>query len=487
MKKPVALLGLAALLVAAVIGAVFLWPERAPEQETQPYPKQDDAPPAQEPPPADAAETAPAEVVAPAPSEQLPDDLPATIRFYGIVADAATDAPVPEAKVFAKPQRKGADAKTAETQTDADGVFSFETPAAQSYTLTCRATGYARAAKDVAAPSGAPPGVEIRVDFLLQPGSGVAGRVTDAATGEGIPGARVRATDARQNVFERLTSGRDRVLDASTGEDGAYELGNLSAGAYRITVNASNAGYVFKPEQAVTLNLDDGETYQRLDFALERGAVVQGRVTNAAGEAVSGARVSVVPTQILEAFTRDIETLATFEDLHDTTNDDGRFEIDALQYETDFRLRAEKEKYAAASSAAFRIERGETPARIDMIVTRGSAVAGTARYDDGAPAAGHNLTLFPDVGKILAGEFNEPKGTTTDQNGAFVFEAVPAGTYSIIDGRGDPNFSPFGGNENAVSVNVDGIDNVAGLEITLARRTTDEQRESAIDFISGVV
>ena len=115
----------------------------------------------------------------------------------------------------------------------------------------------------------------------------IAGRVTDALTGEPIPGVNV--------VVEGTTQG------ASTDVDGLYRIVGVEAGTY--TLVASFVGYADEAEEGVVVE-DDATT--TVDFALQEGAldldevVVVGYGTQERRD-VTGAVASISPQRLEEA------------------------------------------------------------------------------------------------------------------------------------------------------------------------------------------
>ena len=88
----------------------------------------------------------------------------------------------------------------------------------------------------------------------------------------------------------RYNIDRNAVARATTDADGQFRLMNIAAGRYEVTPVApalvapgSAAGFRSQGKQ---VNLADGETVDKIDFALVRGGVITGRVTDADGRPV---------------------------------------------------------------------------------------------------------------------------------------------------------------------------------------------------------
>jgi hypothetical protein len=123
----------------------------------------------------------------------------------------------------------------------------------------------------------------------------ISGRVTTADTGRPVKRARVFVTAVE------LPGGRGAMTD----DTGLFELTELPAGRYTLTV--SKSGFVSlsygqrRPLQAGTpLQLGDGQELKGIEFRLPRGGVISGRVIDEDGEPVAGAMVRVMRYQYLQ-------------------------------------------------------------------------------------------------------------------------------------------------------------------------------------------
>jgi Carboxypeptidase regulatory-like domain len=120
----------------------------------------------------------------------------------------------------------------------------------------------------------------------------LSGRVVTGDTGRPIKRARVFISAAE------LPGGRGMLTD----ENGAYDFSELPAGRY--TINASKNGYIQlsygqrRPLQAGTpLQLLDGQQLRGIDFALPRGGIISGRVSDETGDVMPGVVVAVMRYQ----------------------------------------------------------------------------------------------------------------------------------------------------------------------------------------------
>lgn len=419
----------------------------------------------------------------------------AAIGFYGLVTEAGTKYPIPEARVFLVSWADTA----VEAYSDDDGAFSFEAGVGSVHertTVNCVAPGYALAQKTASAWGDPVPGDQVLVDFVLTPGATVSGRVTDAATHQAVAGARIQVVDALLGLIERA-QGRNKweVLDIRTDDEGAYAIASLEPGSFRISVNPTELGYVFRPGEAVTLNIKEGGLHENVDFALHRGATVQGTVRTQAGVAAPGTNMSLMPGNLLETAMGNIEAMQVMGQLGAEADEQGRFEIVGLDFGTSYRLNAKRADSAQTVTDAFSVAQGDSPLRIDITLLPGCTVSGTARYENGTPAANYALMLFPDIGAMLTGAMAAPATTTTTETGAFEFKALGVGRFTLTNAIDPENFNPFendainpfGNKDDAVVVETDGINNITGLEYTVARKTSDLEDESGTGVIVGLV
>ena len=122
----------------------------------------------------------------------------------------------------------------------------------------------------------------------------------DVRSGTSVIRGRVVAADTGQpirRVHVRAFSGEIRESRmASTDAEGRFELRDLPAGRWNL--NASKAGYVSlafgqrRPfESGRPIELGEGETMARADFALPRGSAVTGRILDEFGDPVAGVQV----------------------------------------------------------------------------------------------------------------------------------------------------------------------------------------------------
>jgi hypothetical protein len=167
-----------------------------------------------------------------------------------------------------------------ETLSRADGRFAFGGLGDGTYALRASRGGLASATvRGVAAGRD---GATVPAALALAPGQTIAGRLVQDA-GAALAGFEVRAESAT------LAPGDDPLPAlARTDQSGAFTLGPLSPGSYRLT--AARPGYVLRSAPTVELGGMGGQPPPVL-LELLRGARVVGRVTDARGVPAASAHV----------------------------------------------------------------------------------------------------------------------------------------------------------------------------------------------------
>jgi carboxypeptidase family protein len=242
-------------------------------------------------------------------------------------------------------------------------------------------------------------GIELEASGLVQnlallPAAPLVGTVR-AAGGAPVAGAVVTLGGA-----ELSTLGRRAVTDAS----GAYSLGPLPPGWYR--VHASAAGFL--PAAADPVELRPPAT-ARLDVTLSPGAVVTGQVVDAAGAGIAGARILITivgpdgvplvhaaetaegPARFLVARGElgvthgpiPMPSEATAAGRAFVTGEGGRFRVGGLPAGS-ATVRAAHAGFADAESAALALRVGEV-SDVRLELQRGAEIAGRILDADGVP------------------------------------------------------------------------------------------------------
>lgn len=117
-----------------------------------------------------------------------------------------------------------------------------------------------------------------------RPGS-ISGKVT--VKGNGLAGVLVGAR------AEHVSGGDTKTPVTSTDQQGNYRLSNVAPGQYQVMVAAPQYVLTAPNRYGKSLILGDGENVENVDFALVRGGVITGKVTDADGRPVVEERIEV--------------------------------------------------------------------------------------------------------------------------------------------------------------------------------------------------
>jgi hypothetical protein len=329
--------------------------------------------------------------------------------------------------------------------------------------------------------------------------AGLRGRVVAADSGAPVRRSQVRANSAS------LKTTRLALTDA----DGRYEFLNLPAGRY--TINVVKAGYVSlafgqrRPfEGGRPLDLSDAQVMEQIDFALPRGSVIAGRITDEAGDPLVGASVQAMRYQYLPGGRRLLQSASQMW-MSGMTNDLGEYRLFGLMPGT-YVVSAIGNNFGVVSLTQATPQAGglgaidtregyvqtyfpgtatpaeaqpvllnlaeEANASFSLATGRMSRISGTVRNADGKPATGSQVSLRPDYS--TGGEMGGWGNSSIAPNGSFSFANVPPGQFilevmparDMFVSQGARQTEPAASPEFArASVAVAGND-VAGLTIT---------------------
>jgi hypothetical protein len=124
----------------------------------------------------------------------------------------------------------------------------------------------------------------------------ISGRVTIAGKPAANAVITVMETDSKQNPFGGLVALIPFQAKTRTDGDGRYLVSGLAEGSYVVTavlkafVAADSSG---DPTLSRTVTLDAGEAREKLDFALMRGGVMTGKVTDDVGAPLIARRLRI--------------------------------------------------------------------------------------------------------------------------------------------------------------------------------------------------
>ncbi|HEX6885859.1 MAG TPA: sigma-70 family RNA polymerase sigma factor, partial [Planctomycetota bacterium] len=274
-----------------------------------------------------------------------------------------------------------------ETTTDAEGRYALHIPADSERRLRIHAPGLAQTTITVNA---AEPGEVQAPDVVLQPELRVRGVVRDE---EGQPVADALVKPA--HPF--------RWVSATTGADGAFELGTLDREAQYLALEAHREGYV-----SASKRLDGEERDAPVELVLARGTRVVGRVSAPDGAPVWGAWISIGYNPWSEP---RIEAWSDRE---------GRFELAQVPLGAQT-LWAWRTGFAQQRTPV-EIRRGAAPHQLDLVLEESHFVGGIVQDEAGEPLP---WTMVYVEGRQQAYDTIEVFQSYTGPDGRFHFEGLP--------------------------------------------------------------
>ncbi|MEM6675030.1 MAG: carboxypeptidase-like regulatory domain-containing protein [Planctomycetota bacterium] len=250
------------------------------------------------------------------------------------------------------------------------------------------------------------PGGTARVDVEVEPGWRLAGRVTDAATGDAVAGATVSPWEfVGQNVL--------------TDERGDFVLEGVRERPGTRSVRADGYG---RAEVQFEGPRND------LDVALRAGLVLRGRLVDAAGAPIAAAKVVVAGLRYDAGFGQR-EWLRTL------SAEDGTFSLDSVRRDLDLVLQARATGFGASAHPIERVGANVREVDLGVLTLEAQAtIEGCVLRGDGSPAARAGLLFrgpkgidLPDETAFHVGGM----GVSADDVGGFFVGGLAAGTWTV--------------------------------------------------------
>ncbi len=329
--------------------------------------------------------------------------------FHGKVVDE-TGRGLAGARVIAvaMPGRRLERFDRVEAEADAAGEYRLDTLIpGMTYGIEAWAEGYA------------PTGTYVREieglkkrDWKLKRTGRIEGRVTDEATGAGVP-------DCQITVLAGPLSGVSPV-STTTDQAGGFVLPHVNPGPI-LLFSAKAAGYQpggrFSMAAVQGQKVKAGETTW-VDWTLKAGGAVVGRVTSDGGRAVPYAEVALVD--------RNRGRRRLNGEVTAVTEPDGSFLLAGVQ-PGEYDLRVAAPGYAPPTDAAetlVRMSDGLGEVRKDVVLARGATFEGTVVSPDGDPVRGARVWIEAQQGSVPQDTLRDLT-TVTAASGQFRLAGVP--------------------------------------------------------------
>ena len=236
----------------------------------------------------------------------------------------------------------------------------------------------------------------------------VQGRVYDAATGVGIPGAKLRAYP--------MNGGTIRGEAESSTPDGHYTIAPLEDGSYSVSLDEIPEYPDPRRHAGLSVTIKDGQPVLGADIALTRGIRVSGVVTDARGKPLPGAKVGA-------------KSPAVVNPIQTQSGEEGRFSLYLPEPEEGLMLQAQTETFESLPLSGLKLPReGLDGVALSADQPRTASVCGMVV--DGAGSGMPNMMV-----RLLRKDpcvFNFGPTANTDKQGNFRAAGLAAGEYAVL-------------------------------------------------------
>ncbi|AJE02315.1 MSCRAMM family protein [Geobacter pickeringii] len=356
----------------------------------------------------------------------------AIVGISGVVRDSTDKKPLQNVTAFAYDSTTGT--KAGEAKTDLNGYYLIMGLTDGSYVVEISTEGYEaqwfnnKRDRSLANPvTVTAPYITVGTDALLVKKGGIAGRITERASGTALGGAQV-------TIYDAVTGAP--VGSQTTALDGTYTIGGISSGNYKVKFESpANGGFLPQwydnnPTQdaATVVSVMSPAVAINVNAALVHGGSILGTVR----DSYSGQAIPSVRVELYDAATGGLVTAAY-------GGADGTYVFNGLQngtYKVAFKATGYftqwyPRKSDTSSATEVRISALDSITGADAELMRDGWITGSVT--DAETGAGVSYVA---VNLYEAATGNYIKYVFTNSVGAYTFTAVPNGVYKI-------QFSPY--------------------------------------------
>ena len=338
--------------------------------------------------------------------------------------------PLAKATVQAFSMTNRAETTRSAVETNTAGEFLFDDVSEGVYTLMFIADGY-KNEREPRVETG-----EMALSKTMTPLPQIRGRVVDGL-GEPVPNFTVLLRNPVQNTDTTMAM-PDTAKHVKGAKDGAFVLSCPNRGTF--VVEAKDDKHA--PSFSEPFEIVYGQEITGIVVQLSEGGILRGRVVDAKGQGIPGARIKTHDTEYSDdPFWRSLPAFpseATEKEVR--TNASGDFEIAGLSAAT-YQVDVRHAKFAQTIKTGVVVVEGDMVELPEIQLAAGATISGTVHGPSGAGLSGAMVQLQLEGG---ADEVQVNLTTRTDGEGRYTFSHVPAGSYHIhAQRRGSDN--PFQG------------------------------------------
>ncbi|MDB4958896.1 MAG: hypothetical protein JWO36_6465 [Myxococcales bacterium] len=328
----------------------------------------------------------------------------------GTVVDAKSGVPVAGVAVTSEQDDGGyREGNSHGDTTDDKGHFRLSRLSPDRYVVTARsAAGYGRSEGSTLV------GLGQHVDGVivkLFPAVQISGRVV-------IPGDK--ATTCKQAWLSFRDSDRNRFASADRDPDGTLHANGVLPGTYHVQVGCE--GYR-SLDTYPTLAVSDKDLLG-LEWQVEAGAIIKGRVVTKSGDPVEDARVTARSTG---GAAREKTGWGA-----DTSKKDGTYALEGLRPGT-FKVDISSDR-GVGPKDGWKLEvAGNATVHKDLVLDDVGAITGTVSDSEGKPVSGVQVSARSTTGNMWTFRFNNVRSS---DDGSFKIEGLRPGEYRVLAHRG---------------------------------------------------